>query len=144
MRDHEEPVNCTCLNLRKAARAVTQYFDGVLRPSGLRATQFSLLIVAKKRGPISIKELAERLIVDRTTLTRNLRILEGKRMVLVKPGTDGRTRLVTITANGRGALKKAVPLWKQAQSHMVSGLGRSRFNSFLDDLSDSVSLSRTR
>jgi len=142
MKDHEEPGYCTCLNLRKAARAVTQYFDDVLRPSGLRATQFSLLVMAKRLGPISIKELAEKLIVDRTTLTRNLRILEEKRLVTVNPGKDGRTRLVFITAGGRGALKKAAPLWKKAQSHMVAGLGRRRFSSLLDVLADSVVLSR--
>ena len=142
MKDHEQLGNCTCLNLRKAARSVTQYFDEALRPSGLRATQFSLLAVAKSRGPISITGLAEALVVDRTTLTRNLRVLEGKQFVSVGPGTDGRTRLVSITAGGRVALKKAIPLWKKAQSHMVSGLGRPRFGSLLDVLAESVSLSR--
>ena len=142
MKDHEEIGNCTCLNLRKAARSVTQYFDEVLRPSGLKATQFSLLAVAKRQGPIAITELAEALVVDRTTLTRNLRVLEGKHLVTVSPGEDGRTRLVNITAGGRGALKKALPLWKKAQSHMVRGLGPPRFGSLLGVLSESVALSR--
>ena len=68
--------DCTCNNLRKAARAVTQYYDDALRPSGIRATQFSLLSAIKEFGTVSIGALAEESVMDRTTLTRNLKLLK--------------------------------------------------------------------
>ncbi len=72
------PANCTCFNLRKAARAVTQTYDKALKPSGLRATQFSLLRMVAKLGPVGIKDLAKALVIERTTLGRNLKVLSDR------------------------------------------------------------------
>ena len=66
---------CTCFNMRKASRVVTQYFDSVLRPSGLKATQFTLLAAISVTGPAPMSQLADHLILDRTTMTRNLKLL---------------------------------------------------------------------
>jgi DNA-binding MarR family transcriptional regulator len=68
--------NCACFNPRKVARAVTQLYDDALRPAGLRVTQFSLLVVVRMAGPVSVTRLAELTVLDRTTLTRNLELLE--------------------------------------------------------------------
>ena len=78
--------------------------------------------------------------MDRTTLTRNLALLEHQGLVAIAKGDDQRTRLVTLTNQGREAVVKALPLWEQAQTRIVSGLGRERWNTLLADLSDVVSL----
>src|SRR4051812_38930012 len=88
---------CTCFNLRKAARAVTQLYDEVMRPTGLRATQFSLLSVVWIAGRISITALAEAAVMDRTTLKRNLELLERAGLVRIQPGEDARVREVSLT-----------------------------------------------
>src|SRR5829696_8230036 len=89
---------CACANLRKAARAVTQLFDEALAPSDLRATQFTLLVTSRLTGESTINELAERMAMDRTTLSRNLKPLVRNGLLEVRPGEDGRTRLVRITS----------------------------------------------
>ena len=131
---------CACANLRKASRAVTQLYDESLQPSGLRATQYTLLVALSLTGSISITDLAQKLVMDRTTLTRNLTLLEHQGLVTIAPGTDQRTRLVTLTNQGLEAVAKSLPLWEQAQTRIVSGLGRDRWNTLLADLSDVVSL----
>ncbi len=136
----EQTPECTCFNLRKAARAVTQYYDGALKPSGLRATQFTLLAAIYNAGPITIKRLAERLIMDRTTLTRNLRPLEKQGLIESASGEDRRTRAVTLTDRGREVLAQALPLWEQAQVEVVGRLGRERWSDMLGHLSSTVAL----
>jgi DNA-binding MarR family transcriptional regulator len=72
MASRLSPSSCACLHLRQASRRVTQLFDDALRPVGLRATQFTLLTAVHRLGPVPIQQLAQRLVMDRTTLTRNL------------------------------------------------------------------------
>src|SRR3954469_8883577 len=91
-------LRCTCFNLRKAARAVTQMYDEFLRPSGLRSTQFSLLMLIRGEGPIRITDLAERAVMDRTTLKRNVELLEREGLARVEAGEDARVREVRLTA----------------------------------------------
>lgn len=134
--------NCVCFNLRKAARAITQLYDDVLRPTGLRTTQFSLLVATNLLGPMTVTSLAERGVMDRTTLTRNIKPLEKLGFIKVAPGSDQRKRIVSITRKGQDALVKALPLWKKAQAHVVKGLGQKRWNSILENLSEMVSLTQ--
>ena len=131
---------CACANLRKASRAVTQLYDESLQPTGLRATQYTLLVTLSLTGSISITDLAQKMVMDRTTLTRNLTLLENQGLVSIAKGDDQRTRLVTLTKEGREAVTKALPLWEEAQTRIVSGFGRERWNTLLADLSDMVSL----
>ena len=133
---------CACYNLRRAARAATRLYDDFLKPSGLRATQYSVLVAAKLRGPVTLKELAEMTVTERTTLTRNLTVLEKKGLLLIKPGKDRRERQVTITEQGEEALIVAIPLWEAAQAHIEQGLGGERVGGLLKDLSDIISISR--
>jgi DNA-binding MarR family transcriptional regulator len=105
---------------------VTQVFDSVLRPSGLRITQFSLLVGISLRGASPIQELAEILGMDRTTLTRNLRALETSGMVNVATGRDRRSRLISLTPKGQHALEETLPLWRQAQKRAVEAFGKGR------------------
>ena len=138
----EQAPECTCFNLRKAARAVTQYYDGVLKPSGLRATQFTLLVAIYNAGPVTIKRLAERLVMDRTTLTRNLKPLQKQGLITITSGEDRRTRAVELTERGREALTQALPQWEQAQAQVVGRLGRERWRDLLGHLSATVALTR--
>ncbi len=138
--DVTEPTNCTCFGLRKAARAVTQMYDQALKPSGLRATQLSLLAVTERAGPRRMAEIAELLVMDRTTLTRNLKPLLDQGLLERVAGADRRRRPIAITAKGRAALAQALPYWREAQMHMVGSLGRARWRRLLGDLRDTVDL----
>ena len=133
--------SCACYNLRRAARATTRLYDDFLRPSGLRATEFSVLMAAGLRGPVTLTKLAEITVTERTTLTRNLTILEKKGFILIEAGRDRRERRVAITEQGREALMAAIPLWEAAQAHIEDGLGGDRMGSLLKDLAEIISLS---
>ena len=132
---HQCP-QCALFNLRKSARAVTRFYETVFQPLGLgiQATQFTLLVVAHREGELPITEAADMLGMDRTTMTRNLKILEGRGFIAVGPGKDGRTKSVKLTDAGREMLMKALPYWEQAQQKIVQGLGPSRFKALLKEL----------
>jgi DNA-binding MarR family transcriptional regulator len=136
--------SCACYNLRRAARAITRLYDDFLRPSGLRTTQYSVLMAANLRGPIALTRLADLTVTERTTLTRNITVLEKKALLNIEPGLDRRERHVSITEKGREALMVATPLWEKAQEHIERGLGSDRMGSFLKDLSDITSLVRPK
>ncbi len=138
--DVKAPANCTCFNLRKAARAVTQAYDKAMKPSGLRATQFALLTMVAKLGPVGIKDLAKALVMDRTTLGRNLNVLSDRGLLEIGEGEDRRYRPITITARGQEALDLALPLWEQAQTRIANGFGHDRLAGFLGDLGEAVRL----
>lgn len=139
MRDLSQ---CTCFNLRKAARSVTQMFGTFMHSTGLGPTQFSVLSVLAQ-GDFSITRLAEVMVMDRTTLTRNLRPLEKQGLIRIVPGEDRRTRIVSMTRPGRTAFEKALPLWRQAQDEIIERLGRKRWAGLLSHLSATVEASRT-
>jgi DNA-binding MarR family transcriptional regulator len=134
--------SCACYNLRRAARATTRLYDDFLKPSGLRTTQYSVLMAAKLRGPVTLTKLSQITVTERTTLTRNLTVLEKKGLLLIEPGKDRRERRVTITERGEEALLAAVPLWQAAQAHIEQGLGGERVGTLLEDLSAIISISR--
>lgn len=137
-------MECTCFNLRKAARAVTQLYDKALRPTGLRTTQFTLLVGISMLGTVTVTRLAEIGVMDRTTLTRNLKPLERKGLIQITHGKDQRTRVATITEEGQKALVQALPLWNEVQADVVKRLSQERWNSLRADLGKVVSLSRKR
>jgi len=131
---------CTCFNLRKATRTVTQLFDEVMQPTGLRATQFTLLAAISSTGAVTIRRLSQVLVMDRTTLTRNLKPLETKRLVKIVPGEDRRTRTLTLTGKGRKTLEKAFPFWRQAQSEVIERLTLKRWKELLQHLNSTVEI----
>ncbi len=125
---------CTCSGLRKAARAVTQAFDDAFHSGGLRATQFSLLTAVSLMGPVTISKLAQGMVMDRTTLTRNLKPLEKNGWLSIAPGKDRRTRSLEITARGRKVLARAIPLWEEVQSGVVRKIGRKNWDALMGNL----------
>ncbi|MCI0330417.1 MAG: MarR family winged helix-turn-helix transcriptional regulator [candidate division Zixibacteria bacterium] len=124
---------CTCFNLRKASRAVTQMYEAALEPAGLRAPQFGILAAVAATKSVTITRLAEILVMDRTTLTRNLKPLTSRRLVKVLPGADRRSKKVELTKKGSETLLRAVPLHKGAQARIESGLD-GQWPNMLSDL----------
>lgn len=138
----EEEV-CVCFNLRKAARVVTQLYDEVMRPTGYRGTQITLLGVVSKFQPITVKRLAAFIDTEPTTLLRNLRLLEKNDLIeMNEHETDRRARTVTITDKGAKVLSKAYPLWKKTQDRIAAKVGRGRLNKVLEDLQNTMELIR--
>ena len=135
---------CTGQSLRRATRTVTRIYDETLAPSGLRGTQFSLLIALSFFKEAPLLRVAEELSLDRTTLTRNLQPLERAGLVASGPGKDQRVRLLRITEAGQRALQRAYPLWEEAQAWVIGQLGQGRWQRMLGDWSDLVSLVRQK
>ncbi|ESA36365.1 family transcriptional regulator [Leptolyngbya sp. Heron Island J] len=135
---------CAGLNFRKVSRVVTQHFDEILRPSGLLITQFTVLVALAKVRAIAITKLAEILMMDRTTLTRNLKPMQREGWLEIEPGQDKRTRIVSMSPDGEIALAKALPLWQQAQMNVVELLGEARWDVLLSQLTEITELHRER
>ncbi len=130
--------NCTCFNLRKATRAITKVFDDALKPSGLYSTQFSLLAAISVMDSATISNLSQALIMDRTTLTRNLNPLQENGWVEVSPGEDRRTKNLSLTKSGKKVLGKAMVPWKQTQKQIVESLGKKRWEDLMGQLTFAV------
>jgi DNA-binding MarR family transcriptional regulator len=121
---HASPEFCTCLAIRQAARHVSQYYDQHLAPSGLRITQFSILSKLKSGGPLTINRLAEVMVMDRTTLGRNILPLQRDGLIAVAQGTvDRRSKELRLTDVGLERLDKAWPYWAVAQAGFDAAFG---------------------
>lgn len=125
---------CSCFNLRKATRAVTQFFDHQLEPAGIRATQFTLLVSMASVSARTLTEMANTLVMDRTTLTRNLKPLEKLGFIQTIEPRDKRSKAYALTEKGKETLEKGIPLWNQAQTRIQEALGDERFARILLDL----------
>ena len=123
--------SCTSLNLRKAARASSQFLAAYLAPLGLRAGQFGILSHISKAGATTMTRLAEALAADRTTLTRNLQSLQRDGLVQVAPGADRRVREIMLTDKGRLVLARAIPLWEVAEGALQEHLGLESWQALL-------------
>ena len=93
----EAGITGICGNLRKASRLISQIYDEFLRPSGLNAAQYGLLMMVRGFGRATVTKLADWAVMDRTTFTRNLKLLERKEFVIIEPGEDQRRKVVSIT-----------------------------------------------
>jgi DNA-binding MarR family transcriptional regulator len=127
-------ISCVCANLRMASRAVTRVYDDALRPAGLRTTQYSVLARLRDEGPSTQTRLADRLVIERSTLARELRTLEAAGLVDIAQGRDRRQRIVELSTAGVEALEVADPLWRDVQARVRDGLGRERTGLLLDEL----------
>ena len=120
-----ETAQCLCLASRRAARAITRAFDRELRAHGLRATQFTLLATLSLKGEQTIGELAEFIVADRTTMTRNVALAEENGLVSTRRDkSDARFRAVTITRQGGETLSAALASWRAAQARLTEAMGK--------------------
>ena len=121
------PEECNCFAIRAAARHVTQFYDQVIAPTGLRATQFSILAKLKRRGSLTINALAEDMVMDRTTLGRNILPLERDRLIRIEPATsDRRAKELHLTKAGETRLEAARKRWSVAQGQFEASFGAKR------------------
>lgn len=121
-----QPRGCTNLKLRQLSRAVTRHYDAYVAKTGLKNTQYSLLSHVVLLGPIQPVELARRMKLEASTLTRNLQPLVAQGWVEVGPGVDARSRSISATADGRAKRVEAQRAWKQAQLALNERLGEAR------------------
>jgi len=122
-----KPEICNCSALRQAARHVTRFYDAFLSPAGLRATQFSILAKLRQRGPLTITALAAEMVMDRTTLGRNIRPLQRKGLVAVASGRrDPRSKELHLTDTGLERLRAAGGPWREAQQRFEALFGGER------------------
>jgi DNA-binding MarR family transcriptional regulator len=133
---------CACNQLRRATRGVTQLYEGALAASGLKVTQLPILVGLGHVGDLSVSTLADALALDRTTLTRNLKVLEGRGLVRTSESEDdARVRMVSLTLEGSDVLSDALLRWEQMQHIVEERFGRERLAALyteLDALGDAV------
>ncbi|WP_406100708.1 MarR family winged helix-turn-helix transcriptional regulator [Streptomyces sp. NBC_01003] len=132
--------SCNNLALRKAARYLGATYDRALAPTGLRATQFSILQKLSTHEQITISSLAEMIAMDRTTLASNLKPLAREGLVTVEPSpTDRRARIVTLTPDGLARMTAALPYWRTVQSEFEESFGgdkAAQLRAALEDILD--------
>ena len=126
---------CLCQKARTAARALTRFYDRHFVGAGIEPTQFNLLTAIGLAGPVSLGRLAGYLGLERTTLTRNLAVLEREGIVETESTADARQRLLKLTKKGRETLRANLPRWKKAQQAARVALGTEKFGRMLDALS---------
>lgn len=114
---------CVCINLRRMSRTVSQIYDDALAPADIKITQFCLLRAIERIGPTGVGALAEDQELDRTTLTRNLALLEREGLIEQAPGPDRRTSLTRLTRAGTAAIARALPHWERVQDELRDALG---------------------
>lgn len=116
---------CASLNFRRTARAVTQLYDAALQESGIRSTQFAILVAVAKNQPVSIGALAEVLVIDATTLTRSLQLLKKEHLISISERESMRQRFLALTPRGVKALGRSLPIWRKAHEQFVAAVGKS-------------------
>lgn len=126
----KQPSMCHCTNMRRASRAITQFYDDQLAPSGLKITQYSLLNHLKRLGPLTMNELSKAIRLERTTLVRNLKILEKMDLVSMNTEKNSQARLVHLTEKGLQSLEIAVHYWNQAQQQLQELLSEEEIRIF--------------
>ena len=114
---------CACSQVRRLARKLSSLYDTLLSPEDLTITQYSLLADIERADQLSHAVLAEKVGMERTTLTRNLRPLTRAKWVAAAAGQDRRQHLLQLTAVGRWKLVRSLPLWEEAQGQFLSQIG---------------------
>jgi DNA-binding MarR family transcriptional regulator len=113
---------CVCLHTRMAARAVTRAYDAAFAPLDLGATQFTLLAAIAAEPSRSVTEMADRLALERTSLSRNLALLQRRGLIAIGGAAPGRSVSYIVTPEGESLLAQALPLWREVQAKLESSL----------------------
>jgi DNA-binding MarR family transcriptional regulator len=127
-------IPCLCGMLHLATRAITRIYAEELGHTGLEVTQHAALRLLQSLGPMTQRELGDRLATEKTTTSRNVALLQRRGWVSIDVGDDRRQRLVTITDRGRATLKDALPHWSRAQDRVRTLLTPHRFDTIRADL----------
>jgi DNA-binding MarR family transcriptional regulator len=129
---------CMGATLRMATRAVTRYYNSQLRAAGIEGTQFTMLRLLEWMGPMTQTRLGEIMAAEKTTMSRNLKLLEKKKWIEADSGEDRRKRIVRITELGRKQVAKAKPFWDRAQARMKEGMTPAKFAALRELLWDAT------
>ncbi len=124
----KKPSVCNCLNLRRASQAITEVYDERLAPGGLKLSQYSLLKHIREMQPVNVSDLAVKMRLDRTTLVRNLKPLEGKGFITDDAAAGTRKRQLRLTEAGAQTLDAATRLWEETQGYIEQYLGKKDLN----------------
>ena len=126
---------CACNQLRRATRGITQLYDAALAPSRLKVTQLPILVGLGSAGDLPVTTLADALALDRTTLTRNLKVLESRGLVRTSESEqDARVRMVSLTLEGSRVLSGALVRWEEMHREVEERFGRERLVALYDEL----------
>ncbi|WHY95454.1 MarR family winged helix-turn-helix transcriptional regulator [Peribacillus simplex] len=126
---------CVGSNLRKTSRVITQLYDKFLHSTGLKITQYSMLVNIVRQKSISISKLGEIMLLDQTTATRNMNNLKKNGFVnITKDNYDSRVKIITITDLGIKKLEEAHPIWLQLQERVINDIGKEQYKRFLETL----------
>jgi DNA-binding MarR family transcriptional regulator len=125
---------CASFNFRRTARAVTRLFDAALQETGIRSTQFAILVGIAKEQPVAIGALGDVLVIDGTTLTRSLRLLKKEGLIAISNRAAKRQRFLTITAKGEQTLTRSLPAWRAAQERFVATIGSEYWGELRNEL----------
>jgi DNA-binding MarR family transcriptional regulator len=127
--------DCNCMAVRQAARYMTQFYDRYLGPSGIRTTQYGILAKLKRGGPMSINALAAELVMDRTTLGRNIQPLERDGLIAIDADpSDRRSKVLRLTKTGDQRFQKAHKGWEEAQKQFERAYGGKQASHLRDML----------
>ena len=134
-QDYTLLTQCNCFALRRSARITTQLYESYLRPIGIKPTQFTILAILANTGPIPLTTLADMAALERTGLTRNLKVIEKNGWIeTYADAKDKRIRLIKMTDSGMQKLNEAIPLWKQAQQIVEDKLSKDKVIDLREDL----------
>ena len=133
---------CVCGNLRRASRAITQFYDKQLGPSGISSTQLTLLRGISTANSSTISKLSKEMYMDRTTLTRNLNLLKKQDFIKIESSSDKRKRIVTMTNKGKAQMTKALPLWERAQGIIIEKFGKGNWREIKTGLNEISNIAR--
>ncbi|MCV2886323.1 MarR family winged helix-turn-helix transcriptional regulator [Aestuariibacter sp. AA17] len=115
---------CVAVRTLSTARSITRHYDNALRPVGLTITQFTLLVTIAKVAPESISQIAELLFMERTSVSRNLSLLEKQGLIQRGHAKEARKRPVALTPQGQNTLREAYQCWESAQSQLENEFNR--------------------
>lgn len=124
---------CHCVNLRRASRSLTEYYDSVLKPYGFTVCQYSIMRNLQRIEPCSVTELSAIIRLDRTTLVRNLKLLIQKGLILDKTPENQRARILCLSQQGNEFLMPAVFAWEKAQQKIERYVGIKEL-SYLEEI----------
>ena len=125
---------CASLNFRRTSRIVTRLYDTVMQESGVRSTQFAILVGIAKLQPVAMGTLANVLMLDSSTLTRSLRLLQKERMIEISKRSQMRRRFLKLTLSGQKALQRSLPLWRAAHQRFLAEVGADYWLKLRDEL----------
>jgi DNA-binding MarR family transcriptional regulator len=129
-----DPADCANMNIRRASRGIGQFFDDQMKGADVLPTQFSLMILLDRLAPASISTIAETIGMERTTLTRNLKLLERDDLVAQETGADARVRHYALTPEGKDVVKQSWAYWQKAQDAFSSKFGAERWQFLQSEL----------